>query len=154
MAIPSQPDELVITHPYAIAKGIESTGGAARGIATGPTIGKNADCIIVPVRERGIGKVIAVECINPQGNKCTFGPKSRGYLLLGNTRDKSIPWYVAEGWASAYSMVFHWPNPDGSKWDNCACAVSFGKGNLDHCAEQIAEHHAPDKLTIMVERDK
>jgi putative DNA primase/helicase len=148
------PDELVITHPYAIKKDIAGAGGAARGIATGRLIGKNADCIIVPIRERGIGKVQAVECINADGAKQTFGPKSGGYLLLGNTLDKSIPWFVCEGWASAYSTIWHLPNPDGSKPDNCACAVSFGKGNLDNCAKQIAEHHAPDKITILGERDK
>lgn len=142
------PDELVITHPYAINKGITSAGGAARGIATGPTIGKNADCIIVPIRENGIGKVQAVECINAQGDKCGFGPKSGGYLLLGNTLDKSIPWYVAEGWADAFSLVWHWPNPDGSKPDNCACAAAFGK-ELDKCAELIIEHHAPDEIIIV-----
>jgi putative DNA primase/helicase len=148
------PDELVITHPYAIKKGITSAGGAGRGIATGPNIGKNADCIIVPIRERGVGRVQAVECINARGDKCTFGPKSGGYLLLGNTRDKTIPWFVAEGWADSYSAVWHWPNPDGSKRDNCACAVAFGKGSLDQCAEQIAEHHAPDKITILVDGER
>ena len=152
LAHPS-PDELVITHPYAIAKDITYAGGAGRGIVTGNIIGKRADCLIIPIREQGVGKVKAVECINPQGGKQTFGPKSGGYLLLGNTLDKSIPWYVTEGWASAYSMVWHWPNPDGSKHDNSVCAVSFGKANLDNCAKQIAEHHVPDSITIMVERD-
>jgi putative DNA primase/helicase len=147
------PDELVNTHPYAIAKGVDATGGAARGIATGSEIGKKADCLIIPIRERGVGKVQAVECINAEGKKQTFGPKSGGYLLLGNTLDKSVPWFVAEGWASAYSTVWHLPNPDGSKPDNCVCAVSFGKANLDHCAQQIVEHHAPDKITILMERD-
>jgi putative DNA primase/helicase len=143
------PDELVITHPYAIAKGITHAGGAGRVIATGPTIGKNADCIIVPVRERGVGEVQAVECINAQGKKCTFGPKSGGYLLLGNTLDKSVPWHVAEGWADAFTVVWHWPNHDGSTRDNCVCAVAFGKGNLDKCAEQIIEHHAPDEIILL-----
>ena len=152
---PSHPsaDVSVAAHPYAIAKDITHAGGAGRGIATGSEIGKNADCIIVPIRECGIGKVLSVECINPEGVKQTFAPKSGLYLLLGNTLDKSIPWFVAEGWASAYSTVWHLPNPDGSKPDNCVCAVSFGKGNLDDCAKQIAEHHAPDKITILVERD-
>lgn len=147
------PDEAVITHPYAIVKGIDSAGGAGRGVASGSIIGKNADCLIIPICERGVGKVQAVECINAQGKKQTFGPKSGGYLLLGNTRDKSMPWFVCEGWASAYSTVWHLPNPDGSKRDNCVCAVSFGKTNLDNCAHQIAEHHAPDRITILVERD-
>ncbi|MDC1286290.1 PriCT-2 domain-containing protein [Gammaproteobacteria bacterium] len=146
------PDESVATHPYAIKKEITSTGGAARGFATGRIIGKNADCIIVPIRERGIGRVQAVECINPQGRKQTFGAKSGGYLLIGaHNENKSIPWYIAEGWASAYATVFQNPNPDGSKWDNCICAVSFGKSNLDACFDQIAEHHAPDSIIVQYE---
>ena len=147
------PDELVLTHPYAIAKGITHAGGAGRGFATGSIIGKRADCLIIPIREQGVGKVQAVECINPQGKKQTFGPKSGGYLLLGNTLDKSIPWFVCEGWASAYSTIWHLPNPDGGKHDNCVCAVSFGKANLDHCADQIEAHHDPDEITIIRERD-
>ncbi len=147
-------DELIASHPYAVAKGITHAGGAGIGIASGRVIGRDQDCIIVPIREHGVGRVQAVECINPQGKKQTFGPKSGGYLLLGNRDDKSVPWFVAEGWASAYSTIWHLPNPDGSKSDNCVCAISFGKGNLDNCANQIAEHHAPDKITVLMERDK
>jgi putative DNA primase/helicase len=144
------PDESIATHPYAVAKGITHAGGAGRVIATGSKIGKNADCIIVPVRERGIGKVQAVECINPEGRKQTFGPKSGGYLLLGNTLDKSIPWFVVEGWADAYSVIWHLNNPDGSKRDNCVCAVAFGKGNLENCAKQILQHHDPDNDVLVI----
>lgn len=147
-------DETVASHPYAIAKGISHAGGAGRVVATGPTIGRNQDCIIVPIRERGVGEVQAVECINAQGKKCTFGPKAGGYLLLGNTLDKTIPWFVAEGWASAYSTIWHLPNPDGGKPDNCVCAVAFGKSNLDNCAKQIEEHHNPDKIKVECEDDR
>jgi putative DNA primase/helicase len=147
------PDESIATHPYAIKKEITSTGGAARSIATGSIIGTNADCIVVPIRERGIGKVQAVECINAEGAKQTFGPKSGGYLLIGaHHENKSIPWYIAEGWASAYATVFQNPNPDGSKWDNCVCAVAFGKANLDACFDQIAEHYAPESIIIQYEK--
>jgi putative DNA primase/helicase len=147
------PDVSVAAHPYAIAKDITHAGGAGRHQASGSIIGKRADCLIIPIREHGTGKMQAVECINPQGKKQTFGPKSGGYLLLGNTLDKSSPWYVCEGWASAYSMVWHWPNPDDSKPDNSVCAVSFGKANLDHCAEQIEAYHDPYEITIIRERD-
>jgi hypothetical protein len=152
----SQPstDELIVAHPYVIAKGITHAGGAGVGNATGGIIGKNADCIIVPIREHGIGKVQAVECINSNGKKQTFGPKSGGYLLLGNALDKSVPWYVAEGWADAYSVVWHWPNEDGSKHDNSVCAVAFGKGNLENCAKQILEHHDPDEITVLHDAER
>jgi hypothetical protein len=148
------PDELVSTHPYAIAKGITHAGGAGITTASGRVIGRNQDCIIVPIRENGTGKVQAVEVINPDGIKQTFGPKAGGYLLLGNTLDKSIPWYVVEGWADAYSTVWHLNNRDGSKRDNCACAVAFGKPNLDNCAKQILEHHEPDKILVINDAER
>ncbi len=147
LAHPS-PDELVITHPYAIAKGIDSAGGAARGIATGSVIGKRADCLIVPIREHGDGKVQGVQCINPNGAKQTFGSLSGGYLLLGNTLDKSIPWYVAEGWASVYSVVFHHQDKSG------ACACAFGKNQINKCAEDISTHHDPDEIIRLWEVDQ
>ena len=152
------PDETVALHPYAIAKGITHAGGAGIGIASGRIIGRNQNCIIVPIRERGVGEVQAVECISGQSldgkwPKQTFGPKSGGYLLLGNTLDKSVPWYVAEGWADAYTAVWHWPNEDGSKRDNSVCAIAFGKGNLGSCAKQVEAHHDPDEITIIQERD-
>ena len=147
----SQPstDELIAAHPYAIAKGITHAGGAGITTASGSVIGQNQNCIIVPIRENGTGKVQAVEVINPDGIKQTFGPKAGGYLLLGNTLDKSIPWYVVEGWADAYSTVWHLNNRDGSKRDNCACAVAFGKTNLENCANQILEHHGIDEVEII-----
>jgi putative DNA primase/helicase len=153
------PDELVITHPYSIAKGITHAGGVGRVTASGSIIGKNTDCLIVPIREHGVGEIQAVECIsdqpiNDKWPKQTFGPKSGGYLLLGNALDKSVPWYVVEGWADAYSTVWHLNNPDGSKRDNCVCAVAFGKTNLDNCAKQILEHHDPDKILVIHDAER
>lgn len=67
--------------PYAIAKGIDWHAGAGRGIASGKVIGRNADCIIVPVKDMA-GKLTAVQCINAdavslvfhhyKGNACAF----------------------------------------------------------------------------------
>jgi putative DNA primase/helicase len=147
----SSPDELVVTHPYAIARGIASAGGAARGIATGRIIGKNTDCLIVPIRENGGGKVQGVQCIsgqpvNDKWPKQTFGSMAGGYLLLGNTKNKAQIWYVLEGWASAYAMVFH--HLEG----NACAAVSFGKTNQQKVAELVAEHHKPERVRILKER--
>jgi len=100
--------QTVPSHPYAIAKGITSSGGAARGIATGKKIGRKADCIIVPIRDIATDKLVGVQCIIGQ-IKQNFGTVSGNGLLLGNTLDKSVPWYVCEGWASAYSMVISSP---------------------------------------------
>jgi putative DNA primase/helicase len=149
----SSPDEFVITHRYAIAKSIDSAGGAARGIASGSIIGKNIDSIIVPVREHGIGKVLAVQCISNQcidgkWPKQNFGSLLGGYLLLGNTLDKTLPWYVAEGWSSAFSVVFHHQKKSG------VCACAFGKGHINKVAEDISAHHDPDEIIRLWEADR
>jgi len=142
-------DAAVANHPYAIKKGIECAAGAGRVIVPyGVIVGKNTDCIIIPIRSAGVGKVQAVQCINSEGRKQTFGRLSDGYLLLGNTLDKSCPWYVCEGWASAYSMVFHHQSGAG------VCAMSFGKSNLKRTAHQIAENHKPNLIRIYLEPDK
>jgi putative DNA primase/helicase len=150
LAHPS-PDELLITHTYAVAKGISTAGGAARGIASGSIIGKNTDTIIVPVREHGIGKVLAVQCISNQcidgkWSKQNFGSLLGGYLLLGNTLDKDIPWYVAEGWSSAYSVVFHHQKKSG------VCACAFGKGRIKKVAEYISTYHNPSEIIRLWEQ--
>ena len=141
-------DTNVQGHIYAKQKDITSSGGARRGIASGRVIGQSADCILVPARDLTTDAVMAVQCINIQGKKQTFGSVGGYGLLLGNTLNKGIPWYVAEGWASAWSMVFH-----HSK-GNAVCAVAFGKGNMRKLAQIIADHHDPDEITILEEQDK
>ena len=140
-------DADVSSHPYAIRKGIESAGGAGRTKASGRIIGNEADCIIIPIRDIATDKVQGVQCINLEGEKQTFGNVTGGGLLLGNTLDKSIPWYVAEGWASAYSMVFHHYH------GNAVCAAAFGKSNLNKLAMAMADKYAPDCITILQEVD-
>jgi hypothetical protein len=141
------PDKSVATHPYAIAKGLTHAGGAGRGIASGSIIGKNSDCIIVPIRTIETDKVQGVQCINPEGRKQTFGSVSGGGLILGNTLDKSLTWYVCEGWASAVSMVFHHQKGNG------VCAASFGKGRQKEVAELIEQAYQPDEIVILLEDD-
>jgi len=146
------PDELVITHPYAIAKGIDWAAGAGRGIVSGSIVGKNTDCIIIPIHNLLTNKVQGVQCISDkpidgEWLKQNFGSVSGGGLILGNTFDKTIPWYVAEGWASAASTVFH--HLDG----NGVCACSFGKSNQRPVAEVIAEYHEPKEVIILEEDD-
>ena len=140
-------DADITSHPYAIRKGIESAGGAGRANASGRIIGRDADCIIVPIRDIQTEKVQGVQCINPQGEKQTFGNVTGGGLLLGNTLDKSLTWYVCEGWASAYSVVFHHCHGNG------VCAVAFGKWNLDKLALRIDAIHNPTETVILREQD-
>jgi hypothetical protein len=145
-------DATVAGHQYAIDKGIDWAAGAARGQASGKIIGKNADCVIVPIRNIQTNKVqgvqcISAQCINGKWPKQTFGNVSGGALILGNTLDKTIPWYVCEGWASAVSMVFHHLHGNG------VCACSFGKAMQRPVAEVIAEYHDPKEVIILEEDD-
>jgi putative DNA primase/helicase len=141
------PDVSVMAHPYAVAKGIESAGGVGRGKASGKLIGKQSDCLIVPIRNIQSNKVQGVQCISTDGVKQSFGSVSGGALILGNSMDKTLIWYVCEGWASAYSTVFHHQNGNG------ACACSFGKSNLDNTAKLIAKIHQPEEIIILREDD-
>jgi len=137
----------VASHPYAQAKGITWDAGAARATVSGRIVGQQADCIVVPVRDLETGNVVAVQAINGEGAKQTFGSLSGHGLVLGNTLDKSLYWAVCEGWASAVSLVFHHYS------GNAVCAVAFGKSNLDKVAERLAELHQPDCIRIIREND-
>lgn len=140
-------DSFVAKHQYASTKGIDWAAGAGRGIASGSVIGKDNDCLIVPIRNIEFNKVQGMQCINPEGCKQTFGRVSGGALILGNTLDKSLIWYVCEGWASAVSMVFHHQKGNG------VCACSFGKNNQQKVAEQIDQFYGPKDVIILKERD-
>ena len=140
-------DAAVRTHPYAIAKGIDWAAGAGRATASGRVIGKNADCIVVPIRKIATNKVVGVQCINTGGNKQTFGPVSGNGLVLGNTLDRSLYWCVCEGWASAASMAFHHLNGNG------VAATAFGKSNMDTVARQLADVYQPEKIRVLREQD-
>jgi len=140
-------DSYVALHPYARKKGIDWAAGGARGNASGSVIGKNTDCLIVPIRNIQTNKVQGVQCINLEGGKQTFGSVSEGSLILGNTLNKSFPWYICEGWASAVSMVFHHLKGNG------VCATSFGKSNLEKTAKVIAEVYEPEEIIILREDD-
>lgn len=140
-------DAYVEAHPYCVRKGIVGAGGARRGKATGRVIGRDADCIIVPIRADAVGKLQAVQCINAEGKKQTFGPVNGGALALGNTMNKRIEWYVAEGWASAYSVVFH------HRRGHAVCAVAFGKSNMTATAQILARQFKPAEIVVLQERD-
>lgn len=138
-------DQSVANHPYAKSKGIHVAAGAGRGIASGKLIGKNADCLIVPIRHLQSNRVQGVQVINTQGIKQTFGQLSSGACILGDRENLSATWYVVEGWASAVSVVF-----DHGK-DVCAC--SFGKSSQNKIAKIIAESYQPNEVVIYREVD-
>ncbi|HEB87320.1 MAG TPA: hypothetical protein ENI68_09950 [Gammaproteobacteria bacterium] len=140
-------DDAVSGHEYAISKGISHAGGAGRAVVSGRIVGQNADCLVIPIRNIETDKLVGLQCVNERGVKQTFGQVSGHGLLLGNTLDKNLHWFVAEGWASSYSMVFH------HYGGNACCAASFGKGNLDTVAHKLAEAYAPREIVILRERD-
>jgi hypothetical protein len=138
-------DEYVGSHTYASRKGINWAAGAARGLVNSSLLGDNSDCIIVPIRSITSSKLQGVECINEQGKKQTFGKKTGGALILGNTLNKLDPWYVVEGWASAVSAVFH----HGAEVAVC----SFGKSGLTKAANLIGDTYNPKEIVILREND-
>lgn len=140
-------DAVVGSHPYPVKKGINWAAGAGRGSAAGKLIGHDADCVIVPIRTDGTGKLQGVQCINAESVKQTFGAVNGGCLVLGNTRDTRIPWYVAEGWASAVSVVFHHHH------GNAVCAVAFGKHNLMPAAQILSRVFIPREVIVLQEQD-
>jgi putative DNA primase/helicase len=140
-------DDAVKSHPYASAKGIYWAAGAGRATASGRVIGKDADCIVVPIRNIATNKVAGVQCINERGGKQTFGPVSGNGLVLGNTLDKSLFWCVCEGWASGVSMAFHHMNGNG------VAGIAFGKSNMDRLAQTMAAIYHPDIIRILEEQD-
>ena len=140
-------DSTVAGHQYANDKGIDWAAGAGRGHASGSLIGKDVDCLIVPIRTIETDKVQGVQAINVKGVKQTFGSVSGGALVLGNTIDNSLSWYIAEGWATAVAMVFHHQNGNG------VCAASFGKSNQQKVAELIDKTFKPKEVIILKEKD-
>jgi putative DNA primase/helicase len=139
-------DAVVAAHPYAQRKHVGWAGGVRRGVMSGRLIGQQADCLLVPCFERGVGQLQGVQAINANGQKQSFGRFTGGTLLLGNTLATSGTFYVAEGWATAFATVFH--------HGGAACAVSFGKGNLDAIAELVAHEFRPACVAILAEVDE
>lgn len=136
-------NEAVRSHPYAQKKGIDWHAGAGRVQASGRVVGRDADCIVVPIRENATGRVQGVQVINPEGAKQTFGSLSGGALLLGNDLDKRIPWSVVEGWADAVTFAFHWHH--GHAVGICA----FGKSRMDDVARMIDEIYRPREVLVI-----
>ena len=132
------------SHPYALSKGINWPAGTARGMASGKIIGQNMDCIIVPIRDLSTNAVKGVQCINTDGDKQSFGSLSGNGFICGNTLNKSIRWFVVEGWADAVSMVFH-----HYKGNAVAMAACGKDAVMETLAERIKEVFAPEKVIIV-----
>lgn len=114
----------VATHPYARKKQIDWDFGARRGVASGRVIGKDADCIVIPLRTWQ-GQLTGVECINWHGEKQTFGKK--GWLVLGHP-EGAAEVHLTEGWASMFAVARLRPK-------SFAGVVCFGKARLQQAAD-------------------
>ncbi len=135
-------------HPYAIAKRIWWPAGAGRVRASGKLIGKEADCIIVPIRSPE-GALMAVECLSehrdPAGKflRQSFGPKRQGWLILGNDLDSRISRYVCEGWATGAKLL--------EFMGNCCVYVAFGAGRMQTVAEEVERRWPGSEVRICAE---
>lgn len=138
----------VSSHAYALAKGIDWPAGAQRGEASGRVIGTNSDCVIVPIRNPKTEEVVAVQCINVEGKKQTFGPIKGNGFICGNTLDKTINWFVVEGWADAVSMVFH-----HCKGNAVAAAAMGGYDVQLALAEKLNEQFNPERIVIIKDKE-
>ena len=136
-------DYHVMTHPYAEKKHIESAAGAARAMVNSRQLGGNKDCIVVPLRNLETGRFCGIECIDPSGNKVTYGNK--GVLMLGNDLDKSLPIHICEGWADAAAILFH-------NHGNVLVYAVFSKSRLDSIAQEIDEKFV-SKRSVIIERE-
>lgn len=130
-------DAVVAQHPYLQRKGFRHAhgGGVVDGVRSQRWEGAQ-NCLLVPIRAHGTGKVLAVQAINPDGQKVTFGSMTAqdgtpGYLTLGNNLDPKARLLVAEGWADVVSLVFL------AYRGNACGAVAFGKSRIDKVAEQF-----------------
>ncbi|RLJ21778.1 hypothetical protein DJ030_03370 [bacterium endosymbiont of Escarpia laminata] len=135
-------DAIVAAHPYSRNQDVTWAGGARRGGASGRVIGQNADCIIVPIRDLRTWEVMAVQAINTDGAKQTFGPLKGHGFVCGNTLDGSIPWFIVEGWADAVS-TFQTFNGNVCVFASCGLSV------MDALAERVIEIYAPDDLKLV-----
>jgi putative DNA primase/helicase len=142
-------DAIVAGHPYCQAKRIGWAAGAGRGRATGKLIGHDADCVVVPVRNPE-GVLVAVECLSEHKDangkylRQSFGPKSQGWLVLGNDLDPHLPRYTVEGWATGAKMLEHLGG-------HCAVYVSFGVGRLRAVAEEIERRYPGREVVVCTE---
>lgn len=139
-------DAFVAAHPNCQRKGIQHAFGAARGLASGTLLGKNADCVLIPIREHGVGEVIAVQAINSDGRKQSFGTIAAGYLLLGDERDLKSLWVCCEGWATAHAAR--------KAVRQSVVLISFGKGRQRKVAELAAARYQPERIDICSESDE
>ncbi|MEH6556305.1 MAG: primase-helicase zinc-binding domain-containing protein [Oceanicoccus sp.] len=136
-------DYHVMTHPYAEKKRIDCAAGAARAMVDSRQLGGNMDCIVVPLRNLGSGEFCGIECIDPSGNKVTYGNK--GVLMLGNDLDQSLSIHVCEGWADAAAILFQ-------NNGNVLVYAVFSKSRLDSIAQELNEKFS-DKRKVIIERE-
>ena len=105
-ADPTEP--LVVTHPYAQRKGIPTRFGAARASVRGLVVGRDADCLVIPMHDHVTSDFCGVECINVAGQKQTFGNK--GCFKVGDFSNPQPIIHVCEGWATLWAASQLFPD--------------------------------------------
>lgn len=105
-ADPTEP--FVVAHPYAQRKGIPTRFGAARASVRGLVVGRDADCLVIPMHDHVTSDFCGVECINVAGQKQTFGNK--GCFKVGDFSNPQPIIHVCEGWATLWAASQLFPD--------------------------------------------
>ena len=105
-ADPTEP--FVVAHPYAQKKGIPTRFGAARTSVRGIVVGRDADCLVIPMHDHVTRQFCGVECINVAGQKQTFGNK--GCFQVGDFSNPRPIIHVCEGWATLWAASQLFPD--------------------------------------------
>jgi putative DNA primase/helicase len=132
-------------HTYAKKKDILFEAGAARHKSVwGRVVGQSSDCILVPITDFRKGEIVAVQAINGNGEKQTFGSVKNCGFVIGDTSNTHLDWIVVEGWADAVSThVMHWSMES-------VVFAACGSHNMKPLAETLLKVFSPDKnITIL-----
>lgn len=122
-------DPLVtLQHPYAQRKNLKlhHVKAVKRAKVNGRVVGKESDCLIVPMYDGDPWAMSGVECINAEGVKQTFGRK--GAYRIGNPVD-TVTTHISEGWATTCAIWEMFPD------DGHGFLGVFGKANLNRWAD-------------------
>jgi hypothetical protein len=82
--------------------------------------------------------------LNGNGEVCkqTFGPIGGNGFVCGNTLDRTLPHFIAEGWADVISLVFH------IRKGNAAGFAACGKGGLERLGRKVEEVYDAEALIV------
>ncbi len=134
-------------HPYAKRKGVsEFVAGTKRHKSvSGRVVGRKADCILIPLFDLMTMEVKAVQVINANGDKQTFGSVSNRGFPIGDKANPNI--FIVEGWADAVSLAYIDPKYAG----NCFVIAAFGQSNLLSLSKVVSTLYKPEVIHVIAD---